>query len=93
MLPPMLLYLRVGTPESPGFGMWLPLFLLWLLLLPIMVLALPLTIVADLVLFLAGRRYHHYTLLVLRSFGVLRATRGTTVRIRSNQNVVDITLV
>jgi hypothetical protein len=93
MLPPMLLYLRSGTPERPGLGMWLPLFLVWLLVLPIVVLVLVLTIVADAVLFLAGGRYYHYTLLLLRCFGVLGATRGTAVHIHANENVVDIDLV
>lgn len=93
MFPPMLLYLRVGTPERPGLGMWLPLFLVWLLLLPIMVLVLVITMLVDVVLFLVGQSYHHYTLLLLRCVGVLGATRGTVVRINAEENVVDFELV
>jgi len=93
MFPPMLLYLRFGTLEKPGFGIWLPLFLVWLILLPIVVLVLVITTLTDVVLFLSGQPYHHYTLLLLRCFGVLGATRGTTVHVHSNDTIVDIDLV
>ncbi|MFA5844007.1 MAG: hypothetical protein WC971_04160 [Coriobacteriia bacterium] len=93
MFPPMLLYLRAGKPESQRVGLWLPLFLVWLILLPIVLFVLALTILADVVLYLVGERYHHYTLLLLGCFGVLAATRGMTVRVYSSENVVDIDLV
>jgi len=93
MFPPMLLYVRVTAPDRNRSGVWLPLFLVWLILLPIVVLILLLTTLVDLVLFLAGQRYHHYTLLLLRCFGVLGATRGTVIHIHSNENDVDIDLV
>ena len=44
-------------------------------------------------LFLVGQSYHHYTLLLLRAFEVLGATRGTVVRVHADENVVDIDLV
>lgn len=93
MFPPMLLYLRAGKPDSRRVGLWLPLFLVWLILLPIVLFVLALTILADVVLFFAGVRYHHYTLLLLRCFGVLGATRGMVVRVDSPKGVVDIELV
>ena len=93
MVPPMLLYVRVGTLERPGFGIWLPLFLVWLILLPIVVLVLLITMVVDVVLFLVNQPYHHYTLLLFRCFGVLGATKGTVVSIRSVENVINIDLV
>jgi len=93
MFPPMLVYLRFGALGRPGLGLWLPLFLVWLVLLPIMAIGLTLTVLADVVLFLIGQRYHHYTLLLLRCFGVLGAMRGTAVHIHSKENVVDIDLV
>ena len=93
MFPPMLLYVRVGTAERPGFGVWLPLFLVWLILLPLVVLVIVITIVTDVVLFIVGQSYHHYTMLLLGSFGLLGATRGTVVTIRSAENVIDINLV
>jgi small-conductance mechanosensitive channel len=93
MFPPMILYLRVGTPERPGIGLWLPLFLVWLILLPIVVLILVITMLVDTALFLADRPYHHYTLLLFRCLGVLGATRGTIVSIHANENVIDFDLV
>jgi small-conductance mechanosensitive channel len=93
MFSPMLLYLRFGTLERPGFGMWLPLFLVWLILLPIVVLVLVVTMLVDVVLFLAGQSYHHYALLLFRCLGVLEATRGTVVRVHSDKTIVDIDLV
>jgi hypothetical protein len=90
MLPPMLLHLRVGPPDRTPFGLWLPLFLVWLILLPIVVLVLVIAIIVDLGLLLAGERYHHYTLLLLRCFGVLAATRGTEVRIHADKTDIDI---
>lgn len=93
MFPPMLLYLRAGKRDSQRVGLWLPLFLVWLILLPIVLFVLALTVLADGVLFFAGARYHHYTLLLLRCFGVLGAMRGMVVRVDSPKSVVDIELV
>jgi hypothetical protein len=93
MFPPMFLFLRIGTEERRGVGLWLPLFLVWLILLPIVVLVLVITAVVDAALFLAGQSYHHYTLLLARCIGVLDATRGLVVSIRSERTVVDVELV
>ncbi|MRS12589.1 MAG: hypothetical protein EG823_05915 [Actinobacteria bacterium] len=92
MLPPMLMRLHVGAGET-GPGIWLPLFLVWLLLLPLLVLALCITLILDLVLFLAGQAYHHYTLLMLRAAGLLGATRGMVVHVHSIDADVDIDFV
>ena len=92
-MPPMLLYVRVGTPERPGFGLWLPLFLVWLILLPLVVLVLVIAMTVDVLLLLAGQSYHHYTLLLFRCFGVLGATKGTLISIHADGHVVDIDLV
>lgn len=93
MLPPLLLYVRIGTAEKPGTGWWLPLFLIWLLFLPVVVVVFLLGILADAVLILAGRPYHHYTLLLAGCLGMLSAARGTTVHINSEKNDVDIDFV
>jgi hypothetical protein len=93
MFPPMLLRLRVGTSERPGIGLWLPLFLVWLILLPLVVLALGIAVLVDLALLLAEAEYHHYTWLLLRTFGVLGALRDLSFSIRTNENVVDFQLV
>jgi hypothetical protein len=93
MLPPMLLYLRVGTPEKSGTGLWLPLFLVWLILLPIVVLVVAVTMLVDVVLFMIGRSYHRYTLLLFHGLGLLGATRGTIVSIRADKHAIDVELV
>jgi hypothetical protein len=90
MLPPMLLYVRVGSHQRAGHGVWLPLFLVWLILLPIFALVLAVTVAVDAALLLAGQDYHHYTELLFRCFGVLGATRGTEVRIDADKAVIDI---
>lgn len=91
MFPPMLLHLRFGRPER--HGLWLPLFLVWLILLPLVALVLLIAIAVDAALFLGGASYHNYTLVLFRCLGVLAASRGTTVRVRSNESVVSIDLV
>lgn len=93
MFPPMLLYMRLESPQRRGFGMWLPLFLVWLILLPIVVLAALTAALADAALFLGGASYHHYTLLLLRCLSVLGALRGTVVHVHSAETVVEIDLV
>jgi hypothetical protein len=91
MLPPMLLHMRFGTSER--HGLWLPLFLVWLILLPFVVLVLLIAAVADVAMVLGGAPYHRNTLMLFRGLGVLTASQGTTVRIHSNQRVVNIDLV
>lgn len=93
MFPPMFLYLHTAKPEHSRTGVWLPLFLIWLLLLPLMVLVLLVALVTDIVLFLVGQKYHHYSLLLLRGFGLLGATRGMNVHIHSEETNVDIEFV
>lgn len=93
MFPPMLLYLRFGTTERSGGGIWLPLFLVWLILLPLALLVVALTMLVDVVLLAGGQPYHHYTLLLLRCLGLLGATKGTVVSVHTRENIVDIDLV
>ena len=50
------------------------------------------TIVADVVLLLVGRRYHHYTLLLVRSFEALGETRGMVIRVNDEKTAVDMTV-
>lgn len=90
--PPMILDLKVVSPEQRSVHVWLPLFLLWPLVLAVGVLALVLTAVADVVLLLLGQRYHHYTILLARSFAALAATRGMVIRVRDSRNTVDMTV-
>jgi len=51
-----------------------------------------LTILVDAVLLVAGQRYHHYTFLLVRSFGALCQTRGMVLRFSDRKATVDMTV-
>lgn len=91
-LPPLVLDLKVLRPERRPVHLWLPLFLLWPLALVLGVLALLLTMVADVTLLVLGRRYHHYSLLLVRSFATLGETRGMVIRFSNENTAVDMTV-
>ena len=91
-LPPMILDLSVASADRRPVHLWLPLFLLWPLALVVGVLALVLTVAADAVLFLLDRRYHHCTVLLVRSFEMLGETRGMVVRFSNKKTAVDMTV-
>ena len=91
-LPPVVLDLRVVRPERRPIRLWLPLFLLWPLALVLGVVALLFTIVTDAVLFVLGRSYHHYTVLLMRSFATLGGTRGMAIRFSNTKTAVDMTV-
>jgi hypothetical protein len=90
-VPPAILDLRITSPERHPFHLWLPLFLLWPLALALGVLALVLTILVDVVLLVLGRRYHHYTILLARSFEALTEARGMVIRFNDDKTAVDMT--
>jgi hypothetical protein len=91
-VPPMVLNLRVVSPQRRPVHLWLPLFLLWPLALVLGALSLLLTIVADGVLLVLGRRYHHYSVLLVRSFATLGETRGMVIRFSNEKTAVDMTV-
>jgi hypothetical protein len=91
-VPPAILDLRVAPPDRRPVHVWLPLFLLWPLALALGILALVLTVLVDFVLVVLGQRYHHYTLLLVRSFGALCATRGMVIRVNDGTTVLDMTI-
>jgi hypothetical protein len=91
-MPPAILDLKVAPPDGRRVHVWLPLFLLWPLFLVLGVLALVFTVIADIVLLVIGQRYHHYTILVARSFAALCETRGMVVRINDGKTAVDMTV-
>jgi len=91
-LPPMILDLTVASADRRPVHLWLPLFLLWPLALALGVLALALTIAADGVSLVLGRRYHHYTVLLVRSFEALCETRGMVIRFSNEKTAVDMTV-
>jgi hypothetical protein len=91
-LPPMILDLTVASSRRRPLHVWLPLFLLWPLALVLGVVALVFTIVADVVLFLLGRRYHHYTALLVHAFVTVGETRGMVIRFNNQKTTVDMTV-
>jgi hypothetical protein len=91
-VPPLLLDLTVVSPRRRPLHLWLPLVLLWPLALVLGALALLIAAVTDGVLLALGRRYHHYTVLLVRSFAVLCETRGTVIRFNSETTAVDVTV-
>ena len=91
-LPPMVLNLRVASPQRRPVHLWLPLFLLWPFALVLGALALGVALVADGVLLLRGRRYHHYTVLLARVFAALGETSGTVIRFSNEKTAVDMTV-
>jgi hypothetical protein len=92
-MPPAILDLKIDPAEGRPHHLWLPLFLLWPLVLLFWVVSLLMTIIADVVLLLLGRRYHHYTILVARSFAALAETRGMVVRFSDSKTTVDMTVL
>jgi len=91
-VPPLLLDLRVVSPRRRPLHLWLPLVLLWPLALVLGALALLIAIVTDGVLLALGRRYHHYTILLVRSSAVICETRGTVIRFSNATTAVDMTV-
>jgi hypothetical protein len=91
-IPPAILDLRIAPPDKRPIHLWLPLFLFWPLLLVLGVLSLVFTILADVALLLLGQRYHHYTVLLVRLFGLLGDTRGMVIRVNDGTTAVDMTV-
>ncbi len=90
-VPPAILDLKVAPPDGRRVRLWLPIFLLWPLFLALGVLALVFTVIADFVLIVIGKHYHHYTILLVRSFEALTETRGMVIRINDGETAVDMT--
>ena len=91
-LPPLLLDLRVESPGRRRIRLWLPVVLLWPLALALAAVALLLALAVDAVLFAAGRRYHHYSALLARSFAVVGDTRGLVIHIDNANAAVHVTV-
>lgn len=92
IVPPAILHLVVARPGGRSVRLWLPLFLLWPLALALGVVALLITIIVDVVLFLLGRRYYRYTILLARMFALFGETRGMDIRINSEQETFNLTV-
>ncbi|MEZ5126783.1 MAG: hypothetical protein R2826_11180 [Thermoleophilia bacterium] len=91
-LPPAIVDLSVAPRTGRHIRLWLPLFLLWPLLLVLGLLGLALATVADVILVLTGRRFHHFTGLLLRAFAALVASRGTAINVSTATSAVAVTV-
>jgi len=91
-VPPIVLDLKVASSARRPVHLWLPLFVLWPLALALGLVALAVAIVVDAVLLLVGRRYHHYSLLLVRSFAAIGETRGMVVHFSNEKTAVDMTV-
>jgi len=90
---PWVMDLTIDPPERERpLHLWLPLFLLWPLMAIVALLVFAITIPLDMVLFLVARPYHHFTMFVYRCLELLAETRGFSVRVNSDRNVIDMTL-
>lgn len=90
ILPPLVIDVRVREEGSRNFRIWFPFVLLWPLLLIVVGFALTVSVLVDLALFMTGARYHHYTMLLLGTLGLLAEVRGTHAHVRSTTTLVDV---
>lgn len=91
-MPPLLLHLNIASATRTPVRLWLPLFLLWPLV--ALLLAVPLVVLAvvDVLLFISGQRYHHYSVLLMRVVALLGDTKGMVMRFTDGETVVDMTV-
>lgn len=90
---PMLMRLKVDSPDHRRVRLWLPLFLLWPLLALLLAVPVIVAVVADVCLWLAGQEYHHYSVLLVRAVALLGETRGLVVRMNDGETAIDLTVV
>lgn len=90
IMPPAVTRIRVERSRGKDLKLWLPVILLWPLLFVVGLLALAVAALADAVLLLGGRSYHHYTRLIAGCLEILAETRGTTVRVDGPSTNVHI---
>lgn len=89
-LPPLVVDVRVRRDEGRNFRIWFPFVLLWPPLAIIFGFALLVTALVDLALLASDARYHHYTLLLLGTLGLLSEIRGTHVNALSRDSRVYV---
>lgn len=90
IMPPLVIDVRVREQNAKEHRIWFPFVILWPLLLIIVGFALVVALIVDFALLLANARYHHYTLLLFHSLGLLAAMRGTRAHINSENSRIDI---
>ena len=93
LIPPAVLDMRVPAGHGGTSHLWLPLFLLWPLIWLLELVALAVAALYDLLMWLAGREYHHAARFLLTCFGLLGETRGLSVRVSDRHHHIDMTFV
>ena len=88
---PNIINLKICDGEKFKLRLWLPLFLAWPIVLIVFLVLLPILVVAELVLRLARIRVQIFGLL-FGLFSLVSATRGLTVKVRSERSIVDVVI-
>jgi len=92
ILPPLVIDVHVRENGGKRHRIWFPFVILWPLLLIVVGFALVVALIVDFALLLANARYHHYTLLLFHSLGLLAAVRGTYAHIDGGNALVDVNI-
>jgi len=92
IMPPLVIDVRVRERNAKEHHIWFPFVILWPLLLIIVGFAFVVALIVDFALLLANARYHHYTLLLFHSLGLLAAVRGTYAHIDGDNALVDVNI-
>lgn len=92
IVPPLVIDVRVREEGERNFFMWLPLFLLWPILLVLVGFGLVVSAILDLVFWLFGARFHHFTAMIIGALRVLAAVRGTRVHVDSDTTFVRVNI-
>jgi hypothetical protein len=88
---PNFVHLRICDGDRFKLRLWLPLFLAWPIVLIVFLVLLPILVVAELVLRLAHVRIQIFGML-FGLFSLVSATRGLTVKVRSERSIVDVVI-
>ena len=87
MIPPAIIKMRFKESGKKGWALWIPLFLLWPIMLLVMIPVFLVSVFVDVVLFVIGRPYHHYTLLLIWLGQLLSDLRGMRMDIEGETTV------
>jgi len=90
ILPPLVIDVRVQERGKRSVRIWFPFVILWPLLLLVIGFLLIVSVLVDLALLVAGAEYHHFTLLVLTTTGLLAQVRGTRAHIDTPSTFVTL---
>ncbi len=90
ILPPSVVYIKIKDENKKGFGCWFPFFLLWPIFLLLLIIVIPISVLIDLILWVIGRKYHHYTKLILYSLNLISESKGLQLNVNDKESIVKI---